>query len=154
MFPALCLSQEAADPTRSTEQHPEQDVCGGNCREASSSQPWDSQGSRSFGSRGPGCSPAPAKEIQEVLVDPTAGGAIHRCRLLRKEGFIEGLEIQVSDAQNVFVAKILSTLLLLKPHQKEKASVATHIHLGLPHRHPTGFLGFFEYSDLVLELCC
>ena len=77
-------------------------------------------------------------------MDPTAGGAIHRCRLLREEGFIEGLEIQVSDAQKVFVAKILSTLLLLKPHQKEKASVAMRIHLGLPHRHPTGSLGFFE----------
>lgn len=71
-------------------------------------------------------------------------------------GFARCYELVDSDTREVLAGKIVSKMLLVKQHQKEKMTQEITIQRELNHKHIVGFSTFFEDSDnvyIILELC-
>lgn len=99
---------------------------------------------------------APAKEIPEILCDPSTGKKYSRGRFLGKGGFAKCFEITDMETKQILAGKIVPKAMLVKQHQKEKMTQEITLHRTLNHQHVVGFHGFFEDKDfvyIVLELC-
>ncbi|VDK65529.1 unnamed protein product [Onchocerca ochengi] len=96
------------------------------------------------------------KEIPDVVVNPDTGATYKKGRFLGKGGFARCYELTDIKDQKFYAGKVVSKLLLLKSHQRDKMAQEIRIHRTLQHKHIVRMDGFFEDADnvyILLELC-
>ncbi|XP_071955644.1 serine/threonine-protein kinase PLK1-like [Antedon mediterranea] len=96
------------------------------------------------------------KDVPDIIVDPSSRKRYMKGRFLGKGGFAKCYELTDVDTKQIYAGKIVSKMLLVKPHQKEKMTMEIAIHQTLNHRNVVGFHGFFEDDSnvyILLEIC-
>ncbi|EFO27896.1 PLK/PLK1 protein kinase [Loa loa] len=96
------------------------------------------------------------KEVPDVVVNPDTGVTYKKGRFLGKGGFARCYELTDIMNQKLYAGKVVSKLLLLKNHQRDKMAQEIRIHRNLQHKHIVRMDGFFEDPDnvyILLELC-
>ncbi|VDN94884.1 unnamed protein product [Brugia pahangi] len=96
------------------------------------------------------------KEVPDVVVNAVTGATYKKGRFLGKGGFARCYELTDIKDQRLYAGKVVSKLLLLKNHQRDKMAQEIRIHRSLQHKHIVRMDGFFEDTDnvyILLELC-
>ncbi|EJW75960.1 hypothetical protein WUBG_13131 [Wuchereria bancrofti] len=96
------------------------------------------------------------KEVPDVVVNIVTGATYKKGRFLGKGGFARCYELTDIKDQRFYAGKVVSKLLLLKNHQRDKMAQEIRIHRSLQHKHIVRMDGFFEDADnvyILLELC-
>ncbi|VDO18223.1 unnamed protein product [Brugia timori] len=96
------------------------------------------------------------KEVPDVVVNAVTGATYKKGRFLGKGGFARCYELTDIKDQRFYAGKVVSKLLLLKNHQRDKMAQEIRIHRSLQHKHIVRMDGFFEDTDnvyILLELC-
>ncbi|VDK89410.1 unnamed protein product [Litomosoides sigmodontis] len=96
------------------------------------------------------------KEVPDVVVNTETGSTYKKGRFLGKGGFARCYELIDTKDDKFYAGKVVSKLLLLKNHQRDKMAQEIRIHRTLHHKHIVRMDGFFEDSDnvyILLELC-
>ncbi|MCP9259771.1 Serine/threonine-protein kinase PLK [Dirofilaria immitis] len=96
------------------------------------------------------------KEIPDIVINTDTNATYKKGRFLGKGGFARCYELIDINDQKCYAGKVVSKLLLLKNHQRDKMAQEIRIHRTLQHKHIVRMDGFFEDSDnvyILLELC-
>ncbi|KAL3984781.1 Protein kinase domain family protein [Acanthocheilonema viteae] len=96
------------------------------------------------------------KEVPDIVVNTDTGATYKKGRFLGKGGFARCYELTDTKDHKFYAGKVVSKLLLLKNHQRDKMAQEIRIHRTLHHKHIVRMDGFFEDADnvyILLELC-
>uniref|UniRef100_A0A0R3RQT2 Serine/threonine-protein kinase PLK n=1 Tax=Elaeophora elaphi TaxID=1147741 RepID=A0A0R3RQT2_9BILA len=96
------------------------------------------------------------KEVPDIVVNTDTGNTYKKGRFLGKGGFARCYELTDMKDHKLYAGKVVSKLLLLKNHQRDKMAQEIRIHRTLQHKHIVRMDGFFEDADnvyILLELC-
>jgi len=98
----------------------------------------------------------PAKEIPDIIKDPTTNKTYERGKFLGKGGFAKCYELKEITTGEIVAGKIVPKSMLVKSHQKEKMSQEIRLHKVVKHTYIVKLFSYFEDSNFVyviLELC-
>ncbi|XP_023323849.1 serine/threonine-protein kinase PLK1 isoform X1 [Eurytemora carolleeae] len=107
-------------------------------------------------SRVPLETPVVAKEIPDVITDPSTKRTYERGKFLGKGGFAKCYELKDKATGEIVAGKIVPKSMLTKAHQKEKMAQEIRLHKIVRHSYIVKLFSYFEDSNFVyviLELC-
>ncbi|XP_023323856.1 serine/threonine-protein kinase PLK1 isoform X2 [Eurytemora carolleeae] len=107
-------------------------------------------------SRVPLETPVVAKEIPDVITDPSTKRTYERGKFLGKGGFAKCYELKDKATGEIVAGKIVPKSMLTKAHQKEKMAQEIRLHKIVRHSYIVKLFSYFEDSNFVyviMELC-
>jgi len=100
--------------------------------------------------------PPAAKEVPDIIQDPTSKRRYEKGKFLGKGGFAKCYELKDLATGEMLAGKIVPKSMLTKTHQKEKMSQEIRLHKSVSHIYIVKLFSYFEDSNFVyviLELC-